>query len=276
MNTNPDADRRQRRIDFLTGRTSGTLHPFSITPAGDGGKFAPDGSVLRYPGNTFLCHLPAASQAHAAFRSMQSELMALPWSSHFTYLPPSSFHMTIFGGVAGDPLDGEGWPPDVPLDVDRDGVTRGFLGRLEEARGATRLRVRAERSDHGTSVVVEPEDAATHAIMRGLRDTLRDATGLHRPDHDAYEFHVSLAYLTRWFDEVDAVCFIDALDGVLDRYRAALDEIVLGPVEVCEFETMHAFRTVATFGDEGVRPVDGDGQGTDTGEAIRGERDHRR
>lgn len=255
MNTPTDANRRRRRIDFLTGRSSGTIHPFSITPVGMGGKFAPDGSVLPYPGNTFLCHLPHDSQAQAEFESMQRELKALPWSTHFTFLPPSSFHMTIFGGIAGNPLQHEGWPEELSTSLDRHDVTQWFLERLDSAVGASQLRVHVDRSDHGASVVVLPVDEQTRVRMRGLRDTLRDATGLQRPDHDEYEFHVSLAYLTRWFEEDEAAAYIDALDAIVDRHRAALDEIVLGPVEVCEFETMHAFCKVATFVETGIEPV---------------------
>jgi hypothetical protein len=259
MTSSPPPSDRAARVAALTGRRAGTPHPFSVTAADGGGKFTPEGAPLRYPGNTFLCHVDRASAAFAALTEMQRQMMASPWASHFAFLPPASFHMTVFRGVAGNPLAFEGWPDYLPTGTSLGGVTRAFLARLDGQPGASGVRVRADRCDLGTSIAVVPQDPASGRALADVRDVLRRATGLDREDHESYVFHVSLAYLVRWLDEVSAHAYLDALDAVFAAHRAALDGIELGPVEVCEFETMLAFRPVAHFGPEGLRGVDDGG-----------------
>lgn len=252
--TNPSD--RAARISVLTGRAGGTPHPFSVTAPDGGGKFTPEGATLRYPGNTFLCHVDRTSQAFAGLAEMQRRLMALRWAGHFAFLPAPSFHMTVFRGVAGHPLDFEGWPAWLPAGTPLEGVTRAFLTRLSGQAGVSGVRVGADRCDLGTSIAVVPQDPSSQQSLARVRDLLRDATGLRREDHDTYVFHVSLAYLVRWMDEAAAHAYVDALDTIFAAHRDALQGIELGPVEVCEFETMLSFRPVALFGPDGLRLVD--------------------
>jgi hypothetical protein len=245
-----------RRFAQLTGLRSGTPHPFSVTAIGGGGKFTPEGTPLAFPGNTFLCHIDPTSSAYEALGTMQDRLRALPSAPCFTFLPKPSFHMTIFCGVAGTPLGCDGWPAGLPPATPLTEVTNLFVDRLRGQKGAAGMRVRAERCDLGTSIGLVERDPASGRVLRRLRDTLRDATGLDREDHHTYEFHVTLAYQTRWLDATVAPDYLDALDAVFEESRAALGNIELGPVEVCEFDTMQAFHPVALFGPEGVRRVD--------------------
>lgn len=256
MEPTSHAPDRATRLAELTGLRSGTPHPMSITAIGGGGKFAPDGTALPFPGNTFLCHVDPTSSAFEALGAMQDRLRALPTAASFAFLPKPSFHMTVFGGVCGTPLGWDGWPTDLPPGTPLPEVTTSFVDRLRGRIGATGMRVRAERCDLGTSIRVVGRDPASDGELRRLRDALRDATGLHREDHHAYAFHVTLAYQTRWLDAAVASDYLEALDAAFEEARTALGSIELGPVEVCEFDTMEAFRPVALFGPDGVRRID--------------------
>jgi len=252
----PPTRDRATRLAHLTGHRAGTPHPYWVTGVGSGGKFTPEGTPLRFPGNTFLCHIDPTSYAYDVLGTLQDRLRALPTATSFAFLPKPSFHMTVFCGVSGTPLSRDGWPAALPPGTPLTEVTNLFVERLWGLTGATGMRVRAERFDLGTSISLVERDLESGRVLRRLRDTLRDATGLDREDHDTYEFHVTLAYLTSWLDAAVAPDYLDALDAIFGESRDALGNIELGPVEVCEFDDMQAFRPVALFGPEGVRRVD--------------------
>lgn len=84
-------------IAFATGRLSGQMLPDGISLPARGGKFATDGSVQVWPGNTFVCHVQTGASLDA-LRALQEEVKLSRFARLFAFLPPSSFHMTVFQG----------------------------------------------------------------------------------------------------------------------------------------------------------------------------------
>ena len=91
-------------------------------------------------------------------------------------------------------------------------------------------------------------DAAEERRLRALRDRLAEAAGLtHRPGHDAYMFHVTLAYLIAWPGAEEAARIDHLIHGAEGALAAALPRIRLGAPEVCLFTDMTAFRPQFTL-----------------------------
>ena len=107
-------------LRFLTGADSETTRPRAITEPGKGGKFTPSGAVLPFPGNTVICHIDPNSDAHAALCEMQEDIRQSSFGALFTYLPPSSLHMTVFQGISPDETQ---WPDGIAEGASRDEVT---------------------------------------------------------------------------------------------------------------------------------------------------------
>ncbi|QPH53581.1 DUF1868 domain-containing protein [Pontivivens ytuae] len=222
--------------DYLTGRLTGGPRPAAV-----GRKFSADGAVLPAPGNTFLCHVDPASDAHAALARAQDILKAGPLADAFTFLPPASFHMTVFQGVIATERDLERWPGHLATDAAIDDVTTDIEPRVASLTLPTAFQIRPLGIFGGFSVSVSGADAEQEDRLRRTRDTLSDAIGLRAPDHDSYDFHITLGYLLRWLSPEDA-------ETVLDTSRRAAEElpeqITLGPVEFCTFDDMHRFAPV--------------------------------
>ncbi len=227
-------------IDDLTGNGRAGLPP-AISSAGEGGKFAPDGAVLGFPGNTFLCHVDPKSRAFAALNELQSRLVALPHAQHFVTLPAASFHMTVFNGISGAPLNTDGWPDDVPQGTDLAEITALWTKRLTTLAGPSQLRMRANHLNHGFNLHLEPQDAETHEALWQIRDTLREVTGLWRWNHDTYRFHITLAYPLSFMSAADAAEHLSAAAGIFNDLHADLAEITFGPIEFCRFSDMTHF-----------------------------------
>ena len=229
---------------YLIGALTATLQPPGISAPGDGGKFTPDGTVLPWPGNTIICHIDPASPAHRELVALQDALRAGPHAHRFTFLPPASFHMTMFQCLSGPRASEGDWPDGVPKTASRDNVTGILADRLRSVRIPTRHRIRPLEVLAGFSLAVAGADAAEEASLRRTRETLRDATGIRSEGFETYGFHITLAYLLAWLDPGAARAVAALSETLTARFLAAVPEIVLGPLELCNFETMHRFDPV--------------------------------
>lgn len=223
-------------FDYLTGALEPTAHPAAV-----GEKFTADGQVLPTPGNTTLCHVDPSSPAHAHITAAQHRLRSGPHADAFAFLPPASFHMTVFEGVIDFVRTADRWPASVPLDAPVSDVTAVFDHQLSGIGLAQSFDVRPVDLFAGFSLSMDGVDAAATQTLRRTRDQLSDATGIRRADHDSYRFHITLGYLLRWLtpDEADATLALSR--DVCAQLIQDMPQLTLGPVEFCSFETMHHF-----------------------------------
>jgi hypothetical protein len=253
--TENKADMKPQRPDpiaFLTGRLSNESRPEAIKPAGNGGKFTLEGKAEHYPGNTVICHIDRQSAAFRELVYLQETLKAGSHARHYTFMPPDSFHMTVFGGIT-DPLrETERWPRGISHDATTRQVTEEFAKRLADVGAPRSHTIRVDNLFAGYSVTVSGATDEQEASLRGLRDALRDATGLHDPDHDAYVFHITLAYLVDWVDEDTAREIVEMSERLSETLRATTPTIELGVPEFCSFETMHRFDPLGYLGPDGL------------------------
>lgn len=242
------APRRPNEIEHLTGRCSDLLYPPGISLPNGGGKFTPDGSVQIWPGNTFICHIDRASPAFELIRELQEEIKKSPFKSFFTFLPPPSFHMTVYQGLSPETQPGKGWPKDVPEGLSRNEVTGIMSSRLDGLDVPTSFKVRVDGLFAAYSLTVSGTDATEEAALRQTRASLRDATGITFRDFDEYVFHITLAYQIHWVSDKTAKEISSFSSEIGDPFKDAVGTIELGPVEFCNFDSMHHFELVKALG----------------------------
>ncbi len=236
--------KRPDPIEYLTGRLFGTVRPSGTGLPKGGGKFTPDGAVQIWPGNTFICHVDRRSQAYRAIQELQEEIKKSPFNRFFTFLPPPSFHMTVYQGLSPDTKPGAGWPDDIPQTLSRDDATALMLSRLEGLRLPQAFRIKVDGLFAGHSLTVAGADKADESALRQARVALRDNTGIRFGDFDDYVFHISMAYLIDWLSEKTARELVAFSDEVFGQFQSAIGVIDLGPVEFCSFDSMHHFEPV--------------------------------
>lgn len=238
------APTRPDEIPYLTGRLTGTLLPRGISLLNGGGKFTPDGAIQYWPGNTFVCHLDRQSRAFEAIHELQEDLKKSVFNRFFTFLPPPSFHMTVYQGIAPSTTSGNGWPEGVPEGLPRDEVTSILSERLERMELPRSFRVKVDGLHCGYSITVSGADSREEDSLRTARAALRDATGITFPDFHDYVFHITLAYLIDWLSEGTARELLAFGADLGARLVERVGVIDLGPVEFCNFDTMHHFELV--------------------------------
>ena len=105
-----------------------------------------------------------------------------------------------------------------------------------------RLRATAPLPKWGAGVLaLEPINATEECKLRALRDRLADALQLRTPDHDAYVFHITLAYVIDWPGAADEELMAEVYAALRDRVNT-MGPIELGPPEYCVFDDMFAFQ----------------------------------
>lgn len=230
---------RRAMFDYLTGAATG-----GEAPAAVGQKFTPAGEVMPYAGNTFICHIPPGP-AHDALAETAARLRAVAPAGAYAFLPPSSYHMTVFEGVTDRDRTGGRWPEALDPALPVEAVTDHFLPRLAGLDLPSASRIRPTGIFAGTTVRVAGATETDEIALRTARETLRAATGIRRPDFADYRFHITLAYLLRWLTPAEAATMAD-LSMTLAEDLAALQPVIgLAGIEFCTFADMHAFPMVA-------------------------------
>lgn len=220
---------------------------------GPGRKFASDGKVQHFPGNTVLCRIPQPSGTFAELNRAYGALRAEFGLEHFTWLPPNSYHMTVFDGVTDAFRRPGDWPQTLPLNATMTVCNRYVGERLRKLDLGTTLPLRMAIDDPDPSgisaaITLRPIDSAENHRLRELRDRISAAVGIRHGDHDIYRFHTSFAYYVRQLagDEEDK--YRQAFLAIVQQLRKALPVIELGAPEFCLFDDMYAYRTQFKLG----------------------------
>ena len=217
-----------------------------------GRKFYADGRVHPFRGNTVICHLDQQGPNSGLFEALLDiyrQFPALRFAPKITALPPSSYHMTIFGG-ANDPDRKAGlWPASIPLDTPIEECTRILGERLEKAAlgpvAPIRMRIDlSEPAERETPLTIRllPIDDAENQRLRSLRNRLSDIFEIRAPTHDAYRFHVTLAYLIRRLDPDEQREFRATYKDRHVEIARRCPVIELGQPEYCSIEDMFHFK----------------------------------
>jgi hypothetical protein len=161
-----------------------------------GKKFNADMTAREFPGNTIICHVPPDSPTHEFLQRFQADLKIQPWAAKYSFLPPSSFHMTVFEGVCDQVRRPGVWPHKLPLDASLEEVDAMFTREWATIDKPEGFQVKYHRAHaRGTlGIQVQPVDAAMEARMRTFRDLLAVAFGIRTLGHAHYGFHITFAY----------------------------------------------------------------------------------
>ncbi|QKV18911.1 DUF1868 domain-containing protein [Oricola thermophila] len=211
-----------------------------------GTRFDEGGTFLPEAGNTVVRHVVPGSATQAALADLRERLRGLPWGHRFAFTAPESLHMTVFeGAIETRRLPGY-WPGTLPLDAPMDAVTDHLAARLEDFAGPGRFDMTiAEVTPFGLALTGATD--ADEATARAWRDALAGPFGYRSPNHDAYSFHVTLAYIIDWLPDELVPLYRRALAELTEEFRARIPVVELGPPAFCTFADMNGFPPVLTL-----------------------------
>ncbi len=210
------------------------------------------GMFLPEPGNTVVCHLVPGSETERALTDARVRYRGMADAASLAFTPVESYHMTLFQGIIEGRRNYPYWPADIAADTPIDEMTRQFKQRLDRFPALPDFAVRATLA-LPTGLVVEGATTADRHTMAAWRDAFAEAFGYRHPDHDSYQFHITMAYMIDWLEDAALPSWQAMLDGVLDEITRRAPVLELRAPAFCSFEDMNWFEELLVL--EAEQPV---------------------
>ena len=206
-------------------------------------KFHEDGSVMPFSGNTIICFVAPDTRLMSELLWMRERLRAMRCADHIGFLPPSSYHMTTFELLTDYWRQPQRWTSALPLDAPIPATDAFFQAVVPRVPAPDAFLMRFSGVEPGSPATMhlEPADEATRAALRAYRDALAAATGIRFPNHDTYQYHITLGYKLAEFDDAALTELNATLEIVNARLRASLPPFRLGPPQLVFFNDMAEF-----------------------------------
>lgn len=208
-----------------------------------GKKFHIDGSAAPYPGNTVVSDATPETHAYRVMAQCLSLLRQAGLDGLFIPLPEDSYHMTVIRGVNDLVRDPAFWPAALPLSAtmdEADDYMSAALGQVPNP-GPMRMRFGEARiTGEDFRISMLPADDIQERTLRTYRDQAADAIGLRLPGHDAYTFHITLAYTWRLPDPQQEV-LLRELKAQMDALLARQPVVTLHPPHIAFYRDMLCF-----------------------------------
>jgi hypothetical protein len=250
----PSAARRAALLLPLALGLGGTDRPraaeAATLPADVGRKFNADGSVRPFAGNTFIGPVPQQGAGFATFDALLTiyrEFPAHAFSTKIALLPPSSYHVTLFGGLNESDRNSPRWPQGISGALALQTATTQWLDKLAERHPqATGFDFVLDEPpppmrDGSPHIPLRPADEATAKRLADLREALARLTGIRRADHDRYQYHLTFGYVHHILTPDEAL----DLQAATARWMAALPPVLHVPAfHFCRFKDMYAFESL--------------------------------
>ena len=212
-----------------------------------GTRLNADGEFLHELGNTVVCHLVEGSMTQSAIIKARQQLLDMPEASaHLAFTPVSSLHMTVFQGIIERRRTWPYWPKEMPQDASIDQMTTFYRERLQNFPKLPSFSMQVTGITPN-GLVMKGVTAQDDRVVAEWRNAFAEAFGYRHPDHETYEFHITFAYVIRWFDPACLPLWQRALDRCLEELRAAAPFIEMRPPAFCEFSDMKHFEELIVF-----------------------------
>lgn len=160
-----------------------------------GSKFNPDGTFRPFCGNTIISSLSDVP-INTEISRLQKRLLEGKRGQYLIPLPPESFHMTLFEGVCDQVRDIDHWSSLFPLDAPLANVNERLYKEYLKAPEfpAITMQLTDLRIDGAVSIHVIPVSQREERAIHLYRLAFSSLLGIRFPNHDAYTFHIGLAY----------------------------------------------------------------------------------
>lgn len=227
------------------------LRDFSQTqnsqpPAHLGSRYSAAGEFIRECGNTVVCHLASGSASDAAILTARAKYRQMQGAEQLAFTAESSLHMTLFQGIIETRRKLPYWPEDMPVETPIDDMTAIFIDRLAGFEPGPVFQMEVT---HATplGLVLDGVSMNDRAALKAWRDRLADLLGYRHPDHDAYVFHITFAYMLRYFDDAEILRWQPFLDEIVADIRHSAPIIELKVPAFCAFDDMNHFEELLVF-----------------------------
>ena len=218
----------------------------TVAPRHLGTRYNAAGEFLHEPGNTIVCHVVEGSATQQALADARLVFQAMADAGKLALTPVASYHMTLFQGILEGRRAYPYWPRDIAGDTSIPAITEQFMQRLASLPVGPAFQV-AVTAVAPTGLRVEGATAADRHAMAAWRNAFAEVLGYQHPDHDSYEFHITMAYLIDWLDDAALPDWQHMLNTVEADIVQRAPVLELRAPAFCSFADMNWFEELLVF-----------------------------
>ena len=223
---------------FLSGKLEG------YTLKGAEYKFDNKGNPISFPGCTIICNIPINTDLSNQIISFQKKIENFNPKKTYFYLPPSSFHMTLFDCCNLNTKNTNYWPSDIDPDMDYKDIAVELNKKIENYNFPKQFNLKLKTFFGGYSIILVPFSEKDEKILRNCRDELSSLLKIKFENHQRYTFHITLAYILRELNEIEIKNLIEFNKQLYFDFSRKFPNITFTKPEMCTFKDMLEFKSI--------------------------------
>lgn len=208
------------------------------------GKFDNDGNPLHWPGCTIICPIQESSLVSSLLSEVQENFKKIAPKKKYTFLPQSSFHMTLFDCCNVSTFKTTFWPNNIQETENYLEVANILSDRLKNYQFPNSLAVKLNKFFGGFSTLLTPYSSKDEEILRNCRDDLSNLLSIKFENHLRYTFHITLAYILEPLTLEEISRLIGLEKKMNKKFKNEIPLINLPQPEICVFNDMYKFTNI--------------------------------
>ena len=204
-------------------------------------KFKENGDFNHFPGNTVVANLYQNEKVMEIVEVIQAEYKKLPFIDKFTLTPEGSIHMTVIELLCDLNRLPEYWSKDVSLEAPIEWISEYFAEKLPIFPLLNEDIVMKTTAMGNQNILVEPADEKSAQRLAEIREYVSQNAGVKFPNHDNYQFHISVGYLREELTVEEEKIFTDLKNQLSQILLEKLPTITIRRVDYTVFEDMRRF-----------------------------------
>ena len=208
------------------------------------GKFDNDGNPLHWPGCTIICPIQENSLVSSLLAEVQENFKEIAPNRKYTFLPQSSFHMTLFDCCNVSTFKTSYWPDSIQDTQNYLEIANILSDRLKNYQFPNPLAVKLNKFFGGFSTLLTPYSSKDEEILRNCRDDLSNLLGIKFENHLRYTFHITLAYILEPLTLEEVSRLIGLEKKMNKKFKNEIPLINLPQPEICVFNDMYKFTNI--------------------------------
>ncbi len=223
---------------FLAGKLEG------YTLKGAENKFDNKGNPISFPGCTIIFNIPINTDLSNQIISFQKKIENFNPKKTYFYLPPSSFHMTLFDCCNLNTKNTNYWPSDIDPDMDYKDIAVELNKKIENYNFPKQFNLKLKTFFGGYSIILVPFSEKDEKILRNCRDELSSLLKIKFENHQRYTFHITLAYILRQLNETEIKNLIEFNKQLSSDFNKKFPKITFKKPEMYTFKDMLEFKSI--------------------------------
>ena len=207
-------------------------------------KFNSEGKPLYFPGCTIICKILKNSELFNEISTVQLEYKDFNPNNTYTYLPSSSFHMTLFDCCNIDTINTSSWPKDVKTKDNYKKIALELYEKIKEFIFPDKFNLKLKKLFGGYSMILEGATPKDEKILRDCRNELSKLLGIKFLNHETYSFHITLAYILRELNEQEVKNLFIINNQLCNEFIKKFPIITIKDPAMCFFENMLEFKKI--------------------------------